>query len=77
MQRLDDLVYNMNYYRRRILMITGPSPDEFNDYFLDIQIPELLDVFQSTVDQLYAEKASIEALTHTLSACVVVSEIDV
>ncbi len=63
MQRLDDLVYNMNYYRRRILMITGPSPDEFNDYFLDIQIPELLDVFQSTVDQLYAEKASIEALT--------------
>ncbi len=63
MQRLDDVIYNLNYYYRRILMITGPSPDEYNDYFLDEQIPELIDVFKSTIDSLYAEKAGIEALT--------------
>lgn len=63
MQRLDDLIYNLNYYYRRILMITGPSPDEYNDYYLDDQIPELLDVFQSTIDTLYAEKDGIESLT--------------
>ena len=63
MQRLDDLIFDLNYYYRRILMITGPSPDEYNDYFLDEQIPELLDVFQNAVDTLYAEKAGIEALT--------------
>ena len=63
MQRLDDLIFELNYYYRRILMITGPSPDEFNDYFLDDQIPELLDVFQNAIDTLYAEKAGIEALT--------------
>ncbi len=63
MQRLDDLIYNLNYYYRRILMITGPSPDEYNDYFLEEQIPELEEVFQSTVDQLYAEKAGIEEIT--------------
>jgi len=63
MQRLDDLIYNLNYYYRRILMITGPSPDEFNDYFLEEQIPELVGVFQSTIDQLYAEKAGIEEIT--------------
>ncbi len=63
MQRLDDLIYNLNYYYRRILMITGPSPDEYNDYFLEEQIPELVDVFQNTVDQLYAEKAGIEKIT--------------
>ncbi len=63
MQRLDDLIFELNYYYRRILMITGPSPDEFNDYFLDDQIPELLSVFQNAIDTLYAEKAGIEALT--------------
>ncbi|MGN0687922.1 MAG: extracellular solute-binding protein [Oscillospiraceae bacterium] len=63
MQRLDDLIFELNYYYRRILMITGPSPDEFNDYFLDEQIPELIDVLQHAVDTLYAEKAGIEALT--------------
>ncbi len=63
MQRLDDVILNLNYYYRRILMITGPSPDEYNDYFLDEQIPELIDVFKSTIDSLYAEKAGIEELT--------------
>lgn len=63
MQRLDDLIYTMNYYYRRILMITGPQPDEYNDYFLEEQIPELLDVFQYAVDTLLAEKAGIEQLT--------------
>ena len=63
MQRLDDVIYNLNLYYRRILMITGPDPDEYNDYFLDDQIPELLDVFQATIDSLYAEKAGIEELT--------------
>ena len=63
MERLDDVIYNLNYYYRRILMITGPSPDEYNDYFLDEQIPELLSVFQNTIDSLYAEKAGIEKMT--------------
>lgn len=63
MQRLDDVIFNLNYYYRRILMITGPSPDEYNDYFLDEQIPELIDVFKDTIESLYAEKAGIEQLT--------------
>ena len=62
MQRLDDLVYEMNYYYRRILMITGPEPDEFNDYFIDTQIPELLPTFERIIAQLYEEKANIEKL---------------
>ena len=62
MQRLDDLVYEMNYYYRRILMITGPEPDEFNDYFVDTQIPELIPTFEKIIAQLYEEKANIEKL---------------
>ena len=62
MQRLDDLVYEMNYYYRRILMITGPEPDEFNDYFVDTQIPELIPTFERIIAQLYEEKANVEQL---------------
>ena len=62
MRRLDDLVYNLNYYYRRILMITGPDPDEYNDYLVDIQIPQLIPYFLYAIDQLYAEKANIEQL---------------
>lgn len=62
MQRLDELVYQLNYYYRRILMITGPEPDEYNDYFVDKQIPELIPTFEYVIEQLYAEKAMIETL---------------
>lgn len=63
MQRLDDLVLELNQYYRRILMITGPNPDEFKDYFVEKKIPSILDEFQRIVDALRAEKASIEELT--------------
>ncbi len=63
MQRLDDLIFQLNYYYRRILMITGPSPDEYNDYFLEEQIPELISVFENAIDTLYAEKDFIERMT--------------
>ena len=62
MRRLDDLVYELNYYYRRILMITGPDPDEYNDYLVDIQIPELIPTFEKAIETLYAEKANIEKL---------------
>ena len=62
MRRLDDLVYTLNYYYRRILMITGPDPDQYNDYLVDIQIPELIPTFQRAILTLNEEKANIEKL---------------
>lgn len=63
MQRLDDLILELNQYYRRILMITGPSPDEFNDYFVEKKIPDLIPSFKRIVESLRAEKAGIEELT--------------
>ncbi|MDR0197480.1 MAG: extracellular solute-binding protein, partial [Oscillospiraceae bacterium] len=60
MQRLEEIVYTLNYYYRRILMITGPNPDEFNPYYVDKQIPELLTTFMDIISQLYAEKTRVE-----------------
>ncbi len=63
MQRLDDLVLELNQYYRRILMITGPDPDEFNDYFVEKKIPDLIPAFERIVKALRAEKDGIEKLT--------------
>lgn len=63
MERLDDLIFELNYYYRRILMITGPSPDEYNDYYLEDQIEGLFDFFKNAIETLYREKAGIEELT--------------
>ncbi|HKM32736.1 MAG TPA: extracellular solute-binding protein [Oscillospiraceae bacterium] len=63
MRRLDELVYQLNYYYRRILMITGPTPDEWNDYQIDLQLPSLLGTYQDAIEQLYFEKDNIESVT--------------
>lgn len=63
MERLDDIILRLNRYYRRIVMITSTDPDQYKDYMLEEQIPELLDVFQETIDALYAEKDGIEELT--------------
>jgi ABC-type glycerol-3-phosphate transport system substrate-binding protein len=63
MQRLEADLFTLNYYYRRILMITGPNPDEFNPYYVDKAIPELLDEFDRIRKRLREEKDHIEGLT--------------
>lgn len=49
---LDDIVYNLNSYYRKIIMITGSSPDTYRDYELESEIPELLEQFQLISEDL-------------------------
>lgn len=65
MRRLDDVIFNLNTYYRNILQITGPTPDEWNDYMVDKIIPTLIPDFEVIASQLRAEKAYIEELTGT------------
>lgn len=63
MRKLAPLVDALNEYYRRILMITGPSPDKFNDYRIDSVIPEIIPDFESMSEELKAVKQNIENLT--------------
>ncbi|VEU82813.1 extracellular solute-binding protein [Acholeplasma hippikon] len=49
---LQDVVNNLNKIYREILIFTGPSPDQYRDYELQINIPGLLDRFQEELDIL-------------------------
>ncbi len=65
MRELDDLVYYLNSYYRQILMITGSDPDEYTDYMVYKQIPDLLEDFQTYADELRALKSKIEEIAGT------------
>ena len=63
MRRLDDIVYTANQYYMKILMITGPNPDKYTDYYVHKEIPELLDVCAELSQALKDEQATIETLS--------------
>ena len=62
MRKLDGIVYTANQYYMQILMITGPSPDKYTDYYVHKEIPELVDVFTMLSNELLAIEEDIEEL---------------
>jgi len=52
-------LYNLNSMYRKVVMITGPSPDPFRDYRVDRQIPDLIDTFK-------AESARLKSVSQQL-----------
>lgn len=63
MGNLDELVYNINSYYRQIRQITGPDPDEYNNYIIDTAIPSIVPDFKEYAKTLRDKKAEIEKLS--------------
>lgn len=62
MRKLDGIVYTANQYYMQILMITGPSPDKYTDYYVHKEIPELVETFTILGNELLAIEEDIEEL---------------
>lgn len=60
---LDELVYSINSYYRQIRQITGPDPDEYNNYMIDTAIPSIVPDFKEYAQTLRDKKAEIEKLS--------------
>lgn len=65
MDELEDIVYEITSYYRRIREITGPSPDEYIDYKIDKSIPTIVDDFNKYSKRLREIQAEIEKLSGT------------
>ncbi len=63
MGELDEIVYNVNSYYRQIRQITGPDPDEYNNYMIDVAIPGIVEDFESYSDMLREQMGRIEELS--------------
>lgn len=59
---IEQTVYSMNEEYRKILTITGVSPDMFRDYNLDKEIPDLLETFKQISDNLKNGAAELEKI---------------
>ena len=59
---LQDTVLDMNEIYRDIIMITGSSPDDYRDYSIQKQIPDL-------VDRLFAVRTELVKLSNTVAEC--------
>ena len=60
MRRLTEDSQKLSYYYRRILMVVGPDPDQYNDYRVDEQVPELVEEFERIRDSLRETKKEVE-----------------
>lgn len=63
LRKLDSIVSELNTYYRKILMITGPTPDQYTDYYVHEKIPGLVDELGSLSQQLKDVQSEIEGLS--------------
>ena len=63
MRRLESTVKELNSCYRRILMITGPSPDKYTDYYVHEKIPNLTSDLSRLSQELKDIQSDIEKLS--------------
>lgn len=57
---LEDLIYNLNTLYRKIITITGTSPDIYRDYALEVEIPDFLPSLETYIKDIDKILAVIE-----------------
>ena len=68
MRRLESTVADLNTCYKQILMITGPNPDSYNDYYVEESVPTLLGDFERLSGELKRAQNSIEQLSGSLGS---------
>ena len=62
-REIEDVVYQLNYIYRKIIMVTGTSPDNFRDYKLDTSVVGLTDMFESVSATLKEIKQTVDNIS--------------
>ncbi|MBQ8922274.1 MAG: extracellular solute-binding protein [Oscillospiraceae bacterium] len=68
MRRLESVVADLNTCYKQILMITGPNPDKYNDYYVQESVPTILDDFKRLSQELKDAQNGIEKLSGSLGS---------
>lgn len=68
MRKLEGVVADLNTCYKQILMITGPNPDKYNDYYVEESVPTLLDDFKRLSAELKDAQNGIETLSGSLGS---------
>lgn len=65
---LNGVVADLNDLYRKIIIITGVSPDRYQDYYLDKEIPGLMETLRKSHDTLVAQYHRIQEITASSGA---------
>ena len=68
MRRLESVVADLNTCYKQILMITGPNPDKYNDYYVQESVPTIIPDFQRLSQELKDAQNGIEKLSGSLGS---------
>ncbi len=63
LRRVNESLTNINAYYRKILMITGASPDKYRDYRFERLVPDVLKGLREESDNLYEVSEELARLT--------------
>lgn len=69
----EDIVYQLNYIYRKIIIVTGQNPDTYRDYELDKKIPGLMDMFSSVYEDLIGVEAQVIELNGNLGSAQIIT----
>lgn len=62
LREVNSCISDMNEYYRKIIMISGSTPDTLRDYKFEKQIPDLIDTFLDIAERLKEQKESLISL---------------
>lgn len=68
MRKLERVVTDLNTCYKQILMITGPNPDKYNDYYVEESVPTLIGDFKRLSQELKDAQNGIEQLSGSLGS---------
>ena len=66
-ENLDYVLNSLNYMYRKIIMVTGITPDTYRDYNLESEIPDLMETFVSCQKQIDDECDNIRRINDSKS----------
>ncbi len=69
----EDLVYQLNYIYRKIIIITGTAPDTYRDYELDKKIADLEEMFTSVYNDLLTIKEQVIEINGNLGSASIIT----
>jgi ABC-type glycerol-3-phosphate transport system substrate-binding protein len=62
-REVEESLFNLNTMYRKILMITGSAPDQFRDYRVEKQVPNLLETFTEETKRLKSVSKELRRLS--------------
>ncbi len=72
----EDIVYQLNYIYRKIIIVTGTDPDTYRDYELDTYVDGLIEMLTSVLESVGEIKAEVESITGSIASATILTTLE-